>query len=150
LYSPVGEFIIYAWPIGLILAAIVIAMVNWAPHGNADKAMAAFGGLVVVVSWAKVLFVVLVLVYPAYKIWRAADQTTITHHLFSKDDIELVRGSGTSMLRWTDITRAIETPKGVLVLSSEEDCCFSPAALPARKRGDRDHSKVRRHIRAKR
>jgi hypothetical protein len=43
LYSPAGEFMIYAIPITIVLAAIVVGLVYLAPHGTSEKALAALG-----------------------------------------------------------------------------------------------------------
>lgn len=69
-----------------------------APHGTTEKAGTALYIFATIATWAKFAMVIAMLSYPLYKIWSAADQSKITHHLFTKDGIELVRASGNSVL----------------------------------------------------
>jgi hypothetical protein len=126
LYSPASDFMIYAMPIGIILAAIIFGLVYLAPHGTADKAWTALHIFATLGSWAQFAIVIGILLYPLYKIWSAADQSKITHHLFTKDGIELVRESGNSILPWSNLSRVIETPKGFLFYQGARVAAFLP------------------------
>jgi len=126
LYSPMGEFVIYAAPISLILAAIVVATVYWSPHGTVGKAMRALYIFGTAGSWVQWAIGVAILLYPLYRIWNAAGVSKITHHLFTSDGIELSPGTGTSLLPWSSLSRVIETPKGFLFYQGSRMAAFVP------------------------
>jgi hypothetical protein len=74
LYSPAGEFMIYAIPMTIVLAAIVAGLVYLAPHGTSEKALAALGTVAAIEAWIKWGIAVAILLYPLYKVWTAAQE----------------------------------------------------------------------------
>ena len=127
LYSPVGEFFIYATPIGLIISAIVIWVVY--RSGGSDKVTAVMGALGLIGGWIKWVVVVGVLLYPTYKIWKAAGGrpgSEVTHHLFTKDGIEVLGADSSSLLPWANFSRVIETTKGFLFYQQGKITTFVP------------------------
>jgi hypothetical protein len=126
LYSSAGEFMIYVIPTTIVLAGIVVGLVYLAAHGTSEKALAVLGVVAAVNTWIKWAIAVAILLYPLYKIWIAADQSTITSHLFTKDGIQLVRRSGTPVLPWTTLSRVIETSRGFLFYQGAKLAAFVP------------------------
>jgi hypothetical protein len=124
--SPIGELVIYAAPISLIHAAIVVAMAYCGPPGTVDKAMRVLYIFVSAGSWVPWGIGVAILLYPLYRIWNAAGVSNITHHLFSSDGIELSRATGTTLLPWSGLSRVIETPKSFLFYQGSRMAAFVP------------------------
>ena len=126
LHSPLGGILFYAFPITIVLAGIVMGLAYLAPHGNTDQAIGALGIFVTLAVFAKYAIVIGILLYPLYMVWHAADPSKIKRHLFTKDGLELISESGSSLLPWSSISRAIETSKGFLFYQGSKLVAFLP------------------------
>ena len=146
LYSPSREFLISVLPISLVAFGLALWLLY--RSGASPTLLAPLGALVDALGWLRWVAVLAALVYPFYKIWQAAaddSSTKITHHLFTKDGIELISGSGSSVLRWSDLSRVTETNKGFLFYQGRDVATF------VRRRcleGDAEVAIVRKFIRA--
>src|SRR5215469_15080495 len=99
LYSRAGEFVIFAVPTILIVSALVGALVYFAPSGSRERTLSAMGAVLLVGTWVKWIVAIGILLYPTYKVWKAAIHPAgkATHHLFTKEGIEMVGAENTSL-----------------------------------------------------
>lgn len=145
LYSPAREFLISVLPIALVAFALGIWLIY--RSGASPKLLAMLGALFVASGWIKWAIVIGILLYPSYRIWKAAandSSSKTTHHLFTKDGIELLSASGSSVLRWSDFSRVIETSKGFLFYQGRRIATFVPRRCLE---GDAELAIVRKFIR---
>jgi YcxB-like protein len=145
LYSPASEFLISVLPISIVALGVLIAVIY--ESGESPRVLAFAGAVLAASGWIKWVVAIGVLMYPTYKIWQAAandSSTKITHHLFTKDGIELITASGSSVLRWSDCSRVIETAKGFLFYQGNKLATFVPSRCLE---GDAELAIIRRFIR---
>jgi hypothetical protein len=145
LYSPAGEFNIYAIPATLLVSAAA-GWILYESGASADTTLTVMGYVLVIAWWIKWLIVAAVFWYPAYKAWLLAGTwpgLSATHHLFTREGIEIVGSRGPSLLRWADVSRVVETKKGFLFYRQGKIAAFVPSR---RLEGDAEISIVRKFI----
>jgi len=145
LYSPAGEFNIYATPATLLVSAAA-GWILYESGASADTTLKVMGYAFVIAWWIKWLIVAAVFWYPAYKAWMLAGSwpgVSATHHLFIQEGIEIVGSRGPSLLRWTEVSQAVETKKGFLFYPQGKIAAFVPRR---RLEGDEEILIVRKFI----
>jgi hypothetical protein len=115
--------------LGLLIAGLfAFALIVLAPHSTMDKTIRAVGVLAITGRWVCWALTVAGLLYPLYKIWDAANTSKIRQHIFSSDGIQLSRSESSTLLPWSSVSRAVETPKGFLFYQRSRIAAFVPAA----------------------
>ena len=128
LYSPAGEFRIYAIPATYLLAALA-GRLSYRSGASSNTSMKIIGEVFVISWWIKWLVTMAILIYPTFQTWRLAGGwpgSDATHHFLTADGIEITAPDRTSLVRWTDISRAIETKKGFLFYQQKKLATFIP------------------------
>jgi hypothetical protein len=145
-YSPIGELVIYAAPISLILAAIVVAVAYCGPPGTVDEAMRALYIFVTAGSWV-----------PWGSAWRFCSTRSIvfgTQPAYQVSPIIYLRATGLNC----PARRALRCFHGaafpvsskrqkVPLLSGQPNGSLGSSPLPARRRRDQHHPQIHRQIR---
>jgi hypothetical protein len=97
-----------------IVSVLAVALILLAPHTSADKKFLAVGVALTTTHWAFWALAIAGLLYPLYRIWDAADTSKIRQHIFTSEGIQLQRSNGASLVPWSSLSRAVETPRGFL------------------------------------
>lgn len=129
LYSRAGEFQIYFIPISLVVSAF-LCWFSYKTGASKDVALTVLGYSLVVSAWLKWTISVLILAHPTYQFWKFAGALPgfdATHHVFAASGIEIVAPGGSSLLPWTEISKAVETKKGFLFYRKGTLATFVPA-----------------------
>ena len=109
-----------------IVSVLAVALILLAPHTGADKKFLAVGVALTTTHWAFWALSIAGLLYPLYKIWDAADTSKIRQHIFTSEGIQLQRSDGASLVPWSSISRAVETPRGFLFYQGNLLAAFVP------------------------
>jgi hypothetical protein len=129
LYSRAGEFQIYFMPISLVASAF-LCWFAYKTGAIRDVALTILGYSLVVSAWLKWTISVLILAHPAYQLWKFAGALPgfdATRRVFAATGIEIVTPEKSSLLPWTQISRAVETKRGFLFYRQGALATFVPA-----------------------
>ena len=129
LYSRAGEFNIYFMPIALVASAL-LGWFAYKTGASKDVSLTVIGYSLVVSVWVKWAVSVAIIMHPAYQLWKFAGAwpgSTTTHHVFASSGIEIITPAGSSLLPWTQISKAVETKKGFLFYRKGTLATFVPA-----------------------
>lgn len=128
LYSPAGEFAIYAIPATYLLAALA-GWLAYRSGASKNTSLTIIGEVFVVAWWVKWLFSLALLIYTTFQTWKLAGGwpgSNATHHFFTADGIEITAPDRTSLFGWADISRAMETKKGFFFYQGKRLATFIP------------------------
>jgi len=109
-----------------IVSVLAVALILLAPHSTADKKFRALGVALTTSNWAFWALAIAGLFYPLYKIWDAADTSKIRQHIFTSEGIQLERSDSTSLVPWSSLSCAVETPTGFLFYQGSRLAAFVP------------------------
>jgi YcxB-like protein len=122
LYSRWVELSIYFFPAALLLGAL-FGFVAFKVGVSMD-ASAATGGITLLVAIAA--FRIGQQLDPVYQNWKSVRAKT-TAHIFTADGVELASANGPTLLRWTSISKVVETKKGFLFYRDGKLATFLPS-----------------------
>jgi hypothetical protein len=129
LYSRAGEFEIYATPIAIVLSGF-LGWLAYKTGATQDVSLSIIGYSLVVTWWIKWAISVAILLHPAYQFWKFAGAwpgSDTTHHVFAARGIEILAPDNSTLLPWTEISKAVETKKGFLFYRKGTLATFVPA-----------------------
>jgi len=109
--------------IGTVLLGALFGFVAFKVGVSMD-ASAATGGITLLVAIAA--FRIGQQLDPVYQNWKSVRAKT-TAHIFTADGVELASANGPTLLRWTSISKVVETKKGFLFYRDGKLATFLPA-----------------------
>jgi hypothetical protein len=122
LYSRWVELYIYLFPAAILLCTLIGFVAFKA--GVSMDASATIGGITLLVAIAA--FRIAQQLDPVYQNWKSV-RTKTTAHIFTADGVELASANGPTLLRWTSISKVVETRKGFLFYRDGKLATFLPA-----------------------
>ena len=141
LYSRWVELSIYLFPAAILLCTLFGFIAFKA--GVSMDASATIGGITLLVAIAA--FRIAQTLDPVYQTWKSV-RTKTTAHIFTADGVELASPNGPTLLRWTSISKVVETRKGFLFYRDGKLATF----LPSRNlEGPAEAELIRKFIRLK-
>lgn len=109
-----------------IVSVVAVALILLAPYITEDQKLRALGVALTSTNWAFWALGIAGLLYPLYKIWDVADTSKIRQHIFTSEGIQLERSESASLVPWSSVSRAVETPKGFLFYQGSRLAAFVP------------------------
>ena len=122
LYSRWVELDVYLFPAAILLGAL-FGFIAFKAGLSTDTSLAAGGITMLVVRPALLIASQL---DPIYQDWKSV-RTKTTAHVFTADGVELASVSGPTLLRWTSISKVVETKKGFLFYRDGKLATLLPA-----------------------
>jgi len=122
LYSRWFELSVYLFPAALLLGVLFSFIAFKA--GMSTDVSATIGGITVLIVRPALL--IASQLDPVYQDWKSTRART-TAHVFTADGVELASATGPTLLRWTSISKVVETRKGFLFYRDGKLATFLPA-----------------------
>src|SRR5262249_21089987 len=111
LYSRWGELNVYLFPICLVLSAL-FGFLAFKAGASPDTSLAITFTTLIATGYIKGAISLGFLLNPVYQTWKFAGtipNTKTTAHVFTADGVELTSANGPTLLRWTSISKVVET-----------------------------------------